>query len=551
MTVHGIDLSAKPFYLTKEQEQWVSDTLSSMTVKEKAGQLFCYMVQPDRFEEAKTLAREASVGAVLFRPVLTGEELRRCFEELDRVSKYPLLKAANLEEGGSSAFLGGTRFSTQMGAAATGKKEDVPHLACACAVEGAESGINWTFSPVCDIDFNFRNPITNVRTYGSDPEKVLESAAEYVRVLQSAGIAACAKHFPGDGVDFRDQHLHPTCNTLPAEQWYGTYGKVYRNLIDRGILSIMAAHIVQPAVEKAVNPSLKEEELLPGSLSRELLTEVLRGQFGFNGLLITDASIMNGYSMAMERETAVPLSIQNGCDMICFSADIHEDIRYILDGLESGRLAESRLDEAVTRILALKAWTLRKAPEEIPDAPLKEWAVNCADRSVTLVKDVKGILPIKKDRYDKIRLICLGDDSTPDGSLKEMVRSGLEREGLEVEEYNPVEDDLTGTGNLDRRMLTLYICNMEAKSNRTAVHIDWCPKHALGTPRFPKELDYVFISFANPYHLADVPRVPAYINAYTASRAVVNAVTDKMFGRSSFKGISPSDPFCGLFDTRL
>lgn len=547
----NVDIRKKPFYLTAEQEQWVREIFASMSLEEKAGQLFCCMVQPDGQEKVKKLVMEGAVGAVLYRPVFTAEELSERFKELDSVSKIPLLKAANLEEGGSSAVRGGLRFSTQLGAAATGRKEDVTHLAHACAKAAADVGINLTFSPVADINFNFRNPITNVRTFGSDVQKVLESTQEYVEVLQNAGIAACAKHFPGDGVDFRDQHLHPTCNTMTAEEWYGTYGKVYRNLIEHDLLCIMAGHILQPAVQRENNSSLRDEDLLPASLSRELLTGVLREKFRFNGLVITDATIMNGYSMAMEREIAIPKSIQAGCDMICFSADIREDMRYILNGLKDGLLTEERLNEAVIRILALKAKTAIKVPMGLPAASLKEWAAGCADRAVTLVKDVKGILPVSKENYDKIRLICLGEDSTPDGSLRMMVKERLSEEGFAVEIYDPAEAVMTGTGELNRRILTFYICNMEARSNNTAVHIYWSPNHALDTPRFPKEMDYVFVSFSNPFHLVDVPRVPVYVNAYTASRIVVDAVVGKLTGKSSFKGVNPVDPFCDLFDTKL
>ena len=350
-----MNIREKPFYLTEEQEKWVYDTFRAMSTKEKAGQLFCLMVQPEREAEAEKLAAECAIGGVLFRPVLTCEELKKRFARLDAVSKYPLLKAANLEEGGSGAMSDGTRFATQMGVAAAGSKEDVTHLAAVCAAEGARAGINWAFSPVADIDMNFMNPITNTRTYGASAHKVLDSVKEYVRVVQACGIAACGKHFPGDGVDFRDQHLHPTCNSLSAEEWYDTYGKIYRGMIEEGVLTIMAGHILQPAVERKMNPDLQPEELLPGSLSRELLTGVLREQLGFNGLIITDATIMNGYCMSMERRKAIPASIQAGCDMFCFSLDLQEDIQYVLDGLESGLLSRKRLDEAVVRILALKA----------------------------------------------------------------------------------------------------------------------------------------------------------------------------------------------------
>lgn len=549
--IHGIDVKARPFYLNETQETWVRESLESMSLKEKAGQLFCLMAFPEKLEEHKAAIREYSIGGLRYGPMCSKEELKQQFAELDAVAKYPLLKAANLEEGGNGAARDGFRFSTQMGAAATGRLEDVTHLAYTCAKEAAEVGINWAYSPVADIDRNFLNPITNVRSYGADVNKVVESTGEYVRVMQSAGIAACAKHFPGDGVDFRSQHLLPTVNSLPAEEWYRTYGAVYKSLIDHDLMTIMAGHIAQPMVQKDINPDMKPEDTLPGSMCKELLSGVLREKYGFNGVISTDATIMNGYNMAMEREKALPLSIEAGCDMFCFCMDLKEDVGYVLAGLETGLLTMERLNQAVTRILALKAKVATEKPVELPEAPIREWARACADHGVTLVKDVKDILPVKKERYDKILLSCLDDDGSPDGSLKDMMVAALEKEGIPVELYDPAVDELRGPASMDKRVLTIYVSNMEAKINNTANRLYWHARHGLGTPRFAKELDYIYISFGNPYHLMDVPRVPVYINAYTSSRIVVDAVVDKLFGGSEFKGISPVDPFCGLMDTRL
>lgn len=546
------ELLKRPFYLTEEQADWVMDSLNAMDTRQKVGQLFCVNGTSYSEEELLRLVREVSIGGVLFRPIYTKEELRRRLAELDEAAPWPLLKAANLEEGGSGAASDGTRYATQLGVAAANDPEEVTHFARVCAKEGIEAGYNWTFSPVADIDMNFMNPIINVRAYGSDRDRVMAYSGEYVREIQSAGMAACAKHFPGDGVDFRDQHLHPTYNTLSAPDWYDSFGKVYEHLIEKDILSIMTGHIVQPAVEREMNPALTDGELMPGSLSRELLTGVLRGRFGFNGVIASDATIMGGFCMAMERRKALPAAIMAGCDMLVFANDIREDIGFMLEGLENGLLTQVRLDEAVMRILALKA---RVAREPIPvpaDVPAGDWAEQCADKAVTLVKNTAGILPITPGRYKRVRLICFGDDKMPGGSLKAAVTEALTEEGLSVEEYLPTfRDDLRSLGSIDRETLTLYICNMEAKSNNTSVHIYWFPKHALQIPRYMEAEDAVFVSFANPYHLQDIPRVRAYVNAYTASTAVVRAVMEKLFGRSPFRGVSPVDPFCGLPDTRL
>ncbi|MGM9593971.1 MAG: glycoside hydrolase family 3 protein [Candidatus Onthomonas sp.] len=541
-------LQGKPFYLSVSQADWVRQTLDRLTVREKAAQLFCVLGDASTPEGLIDLVQNYGVGGVLFRPCPQKEAAEK-YGALDKYARVPLLKAANLEEGGAGVLTDGTYFGSNLQVAAADDLSCTRQFAQVCALEGRSAGVNWSFSPVVDIDWNFRNPITNVRTFGSDPDRVLENARVFVRTLQESGVAAACKHFPGDGVDFRDQHLHPTYNSLSSAEWFATYGRIYQTLIDEGLLSIMAGHIVQPNVIRAVNPQAAEEDLLPGSLSKELLTGVLRERFGFNGVIITDATIMGGYTMAMERSRAIPTSIAAGCDMLCFGTDIREDISYVLEGLERSLLTPERLDEAVARILALKAKLGETYP--LPQVDAKESQRVCAQKAVTLVKDTQQLVPLCREQYPRIRLVILGEDETYDGSLTGLAAGLLEQRGFTVQRYQPLKDDLHGTRELPEDRLTLILCNLPAASNQTAVRINWCPKHALEIPRFVNEEATAFISFANPYHLQDIPRVRTYINAYTATRAAITAALEKLLGDSSFTGVSPVDPFCGLYDTRL
>ena len=175
----------------------------------------------------------------------------------------------------------------------------------------------------------------------------------------------------------------------------------------------------------------------------------------------------------------------------------------------------------------------------------------CANRAITLVKDTQDLLPVSRERYPHIRLAVLGTDETYDGSLLDMAAQYLTNEGYQVERYDPFADDLHGTKGIPRDRLTLILANLPAQSNQTTVRLTWCPKHAMEIPRFVNEEATVFISFANPYHLQDIPRVRTYINAYSATRATVEAALGKLIGKSSFLGKDPVDPFCGLIDTRL
>ncbi|MCI7737154.1 MAG: glycosyl hydrolase family 3 [Clostridiales bacterium] len=545
-----VDIRSKPFDLSEAQADWVRQTLAGMSTQEKAGQLFCVMGQDYDPETLRQMTAQGRIGGILFRPE-PAERIRSRYAPLDAAARIPLLKAANLEEGGTGGLSDGTLFGWPMLTAATDDLQTAERFGRVCAVEGRSVGINWTFSPVCDIDMNFRNPITNVRTFGSDPERVRAMAARYVETVQGCGMAACAKHFPGDGVDYRDQHLHPTYNSLPAAQWYATYGAIYQELIGRGLMSVMVGHIVQPSVAMEINPALRLEDCLPASLSPELLTGVLRGRLGFNGVITSDATIMGGYCMAMERRRAIPASIAAGCDMLVFNTDFEEDYRYLLAGIEDGTVSLQRLDDAVTRILALKA-RVCFAPPCRETAEGAAWRREAAERAVTLVKNNRPqILPVTPQRYPDIRLIVLGRDSIAEGSVTQIAKALLEAQGFAVEVYTPMEDELHGTAALSGRRLTLYLANYEQASNQATVRVNWCPKHALDTPRFLNEEPCVFVSLANPYLLQDVPRVPVYINAYTASRAVIKAVIDKLLRGGPFEGISPVDAFCGLPDTRL
>lgn len=546
-----MDLQQSPFFLTSEQCDWVAQTLLRMTPEEKIGQLFCVMGGDYAPKELERMVRQGKVGGILFRPVERGGVIAIRYAALDAAAPIPLLKAANLEEGGAGCRSDGTLFGWPMLTAATDDPKMARRFGQVCGAQAGEIGINWSFSPVCDLDLNYRNPITNVRTFGSDPQRVEAMTQAYVAGLQSQGVAACAKHFPGDGVDYRDQHLHPTVNSLPAQQWYETYGRIYSSLIQQGLPSIMVGHIAQPHVAWAEQPELSEAEAyMPASLSPTLLTNVLRGKLGFQGLITTDATIMGGYTMPMMRKQALARSIMAGCDMLVFSTNAAEDQQYLLQALHTGLLSSQRLDEAVTRILALKA---RVCHPNVPTpVPAQRWHQECADRAITLVKNTQPEkLPMTPERYPLIRLICLGKDTISDGSVRSIVRETLELRGFQVEDYCPEQDDLHGTSQLPENRLTLYVANYEQASNQTTIRIGWCPKHALDIPRFLQEETCVFVSLANPYHLQDVPRIKTYINAYTATRTTIRLVIDKLMGNSAFHGINPVDPFCGLPDTKL
>ncbi len=553
-----MDLRAKPFYLSEEQIRWIEQIKTSMSLEEKIGQLFVpigYAGDP-AYLESRLL--RFHIGGIMYRNG-DGAEMQATHRYLQEHSRIPLLIGSNLEAGGNGSAVEGTFFARQMQVAATGEPEQAYRLGKVSCREAAAVGVNWAFAPVADIDMNWRNPITNNRTYGADPELVLHCALQYMKAATEENVAVAAKHFPGDGWDEVDQHILTSVNGLSVREWDESYGYVYRGLIEAGAPSIMVGHIAQPAYEQALGSS--ENELLPASLSPRLLQGLLRGRLGFNGLIITDSTCMVGFSCAMERCRAVPYAIEAGCDMFLFNKDLEEDYSFMLEGCRRGILSEQRLDDALSRILALKAslglWN--KAPEERTPSPKAlsvigcsehhAWARECADKSITLVKDTQNLLPLNLERHRRILLEILGDfPSSP--HIFNTVAGLLRQNGFDVELYEH-EDFSSANFSVkafrEKYDLVLYLGNVENTSNMVTNRLSWFTFWGNGNnvPWFVKERPVLFVSFANPYHLVDVPMIKTYINCYGGSDETLELLVDKLLGKSSFKGISPIDPFCG------
>lgn len=561
-----VDLRPNPFFLEDEDIRWVESTLASMTLDEKIGQLFC----PISFTEDQGYLKmgliDKHIGGTMYRPG-KGENIQEAHRFLQNNSKIPMLLAANLEEGGTGIAAEGTSLGKEMQVAATGKKEFAYRLGKTACSEGAAVGINWSFAPIVDIDLNFRNPITNVRTFGNNADTVLEFATEYMRGAKEGGVAVSIKHFPGDGVDERDQHIVTTVNSLSCEEWDKSYGKIYKGLIDQGALTVMVGHIAMPAYQHAINPEFGNR-LVPATLSSELLKGLLRERLGFNGMIVSDATPMVGFTSAMDRETAVPYSVASGCDMFLFNKELDEDISFMKKGLEKGILTMERLEEAITRILATKAsLELHKKQKEGTLVPEKSalsvlnctehaaWAKECADQSITLVKDTQKLLPVGPDKYKRVFLVMAGESPNNERVLNSFSEK-LSKEGFEVSVFEPPlpmakQDNVTEFKS--KYDLVIYIGNVENASNKTVNRISWHTFFGSGNhcPWFVHEVPTMFISVANPYHLLDVAMIKTYINCYNNSEYCIDAVMEKIMGRSEFKGISPIDPFCGRWDTTL
>ncbi|SCP99838.1 glycoside hydrolase family 3 protein [Anaerobium acetethylicum] len=558
-----IKFRENPFFLSEEQVEWVNRTYEAMELDERIGQLFCPIVFTKDENELKELVKKRHIGGMLYREG-NAEEIRRSHKILQEASKIPLLIASNLESGGNGSAVEGTYFGREMLVAATQDVEKAYQLGKVSCKEGAALGVNWSFAPVVDLDKNYHNPITNVRTFGDDLETVISMGKAYVKAAKEAGVATSVKHFPGDGIDERDQHLVTSVNSLSCEEWDASYGKIYKEMIEAGTLTVMAGHIAMPAYEVFFN---REEcrKSIPATLSKNLLISLLRNKLGFNGLITTDATPMVGFSSAMDRATAVPLSIENGCDVFLFNRNIDEDYAYMHEGYKNKILSEERLEEAVKRILATKAAMglpeKQKAGTLVPEVDALKvlkceehdnWARECADQGVTLVKDTQDLLPLQASKHKRVLLEMMGEFASTD-RVFEVFDKKLTAEGFEVTRYIPEGFEVmreTVAGFKDKYDLIMYVGNVETASNKTVSRLNWHTMFGLGNnmPWMVNEMPVLFVSVGNPYHLLDASMIKTYINGYCNSEYVIDAVVEKILGRSEFKGVSPIDPFCGRED---
>lgn len=559
-----INLKAAPFHLSEEDVKWVEETKASLTLEEKLGQLFFPIGYSPNEQYLQHEILDRNPGGVMFRTGKTSE-LFSAYTYLQEHAKVPMLLSANLEAGGDGIVEEGTSFGKQLQVAATGDAGQAYRLGKISCSEAQAVGCNYAFAPVVDIDLNYHNPITNVRTYGSDLEMVKSCGLAYMKAAEECDTAVSIKHFPGDGVDEVDQHILTSVNTLSCEDWDKTYGDVYQTLIDAGALTVMVGHIAMPAYQKRFNPD-HPKKLIPASLSPELLQNLLREQLGFNGMIITDATPMVGFLAAMDREKSVPYCIEAGCDMILFNKDYQEDLEFMKRGYESGVLSEQRLEDALTRILGAKAalglhrkkaeGTLAPKQENLSVIGCKEhqeWAKECADQAVTLVKDTQNLLPISPEKHKRVLFEIVGKCPSEQRVAERFIQD-MESEGFEMIRYEEEVFDFSKPMRFEtvsefrsKYDLVIYIGNVENASNKTTNRLNWHAPYGAGNniPWFVEVVPTLFISLQNPYHLLDVPMMKTYINAYSNHNLMIDTVVEKITGKSPFKGKNPIDPFCG------
>ncbi len=554
-------LTKFPFHLTAEDAAWVTRTRNAMSTAQKIRQLFVHVFFGDDTGNANRLAALSPGGVHRFM----GEDLEqnwaatRAFME---ACEIPPFITGDFEGGGNHATCM-TPFTNQLGVAAANDLDLAAQTVTAMAKESAALGFNWTFTPCVDINRNTGSAIVGTRSYGSDERTILQQALVHMRMMQEHGIASAAKHWPGEGLDWRDQHLVTTHNPLTPSEWHKTFGHIYKSLIDGGLLSVMSAHIALPEYAKAKGAE-GLELYRPSSLSKFLNFDLLRGELGFNGLIVSDATSMAGLGSYASRGENVPQIIENGCDVFLFCENEEQDIIHMENGLRSGALSEQRLEDAVTRILGMKAalglhrknldqriLPLDQVKAIVQSAEHRELSRKVADQSVTLVKDTKQILPLNPLRHKRICWISNGAPGFMPGiPNREMdtLRNSLEARGFILTDYNP--EAVPTPENTD---VVLYVLAEESSFGKSRIVLPWKTLQP-GIPhlmtRYWHDIPTVMVSFGHTYYLQDAPRVPVYINAYSTVPDAQLAVAERLTGNRGFSGVSPVDAFADAPDAR-
>lgn len=590
-----VNLKEKPYCLNDEDIAWVSSTIAQMSDKEKVGQLFFDHSGKASDEQLVSMIQKYHLGGYRYNSI-TSAQVQHQINVLQSTSKIPLFIACNTEQGGNGSGMDGTYLGSNIKIGATRNASYAYDVGRMANEEAAAMGNNMTFAPVCDILYNWMNTEVVSRCFGNEPERVAKMSKAYMDGVHSLeGYASVAKHFPGNGVDFRDAHNASNVNDFTREHWFETYGMVYKTLIDGGVDGIMAGHIMLPNYMREVNPDITDDEILPATLCPEIMTGLLRDELGFNGVVITDASHMVGMTNRLSHKETVVAAINAGCDMYLFFNDPDEDFNIMLEAYRSGKISENRMTEALTRILGLKAkmGLHKKTTADICTTPeildqflgkqeYKDTAAAISRDSITLVKYKDAeVLPLTPEKYKRIMIVYVKGADGPMAELMKIAMGNIVikspadvlcekfiEKGFDAFVYESPMDKAKKTaqsgapiGFIDtyhagkasiedfQKQQDLVITLLDVLSGRPVFGMS---KGGGEIPWYVHDVPTIAISVNTPTMLPDIPTVRTYINAYDSKTHTIDTLIDALlYGADAFKGIDPIDSFCGLWDTRI
>ena len=523
--------------LTEAQQQWVDATFDTLSTEDKVAQLLIPNLGSYEYQAAwePLLAKRSLGGVFVGRASL--DTHRERLAQLQARCRIPMVVCADLEAGAGHVVDGGVPFPEPLAVAAADKTELAYTLGRAAAREGRHAGIHWTFAPVVDVNLHPDNPIANTRSLGDDPQRVARLAQAILRGMQEHGLAACAKHFPGDGVDDLDHHTATSVNSLSKADWCRISGFTFVKAIEAGVWSVMIGHIALPAWDAQRDA---RGVYRPASINAKLVTDLLRGELGFDGLIVTDDMNMGGVAGYTHRRDRTVACIAAGCDMLLFPKP--GDDALLLDAVQSGALSQARLDDAARRALALKArlhlhggdvFGASVTTEE--RSAFEDASRQIARRAVVKVRDLNGTLPIRHLRPGaKVLTITL---SSNDQEAPEVDNALRERGYIVDHVYNPDSIDFGDTTFVYEAVFVNFI--FKAVWGLQSVHSVGLHNRIFIGGFYSDHPCVVFTSFGSPYHLRMFNGLPNYMNAHSSCADSQRAAVQAWFGETSTGGASP------------
>ena len=527
-----------------------------MTLREKIGQMLMVAIFGEftcsgsaEYLETMRQVDENRVGGVMVHtaPSPRGLKLSQVYptvallNEMQRRSKVPLLVSADFEGGTAMRLTEGTAFPRQMAIAATGDLSTAYAVGKATAIEARAAGVHWVFAPDADVNNNPQNPIINIRSFGEDPQEVARYVSEYVRGIQEHGAIATAKHFPGHGNVSIDSHL--ALASVP-----GTHAELeamelvpFRAAIAAGVGSVMPGHLQVNALDDT--PST------PATLSRKILTGLLRDEMKFRGLIVTDAMNMGGVAHLYAPGEAAVRAVEAGEDVLLLPPAPEAAITAIEDAIKCGRLTEKRIDESVTRILTAKARLGLHRERTVELAGLNRTfampstaaeAQSIADRGVTLLRDEDHALPIDAAKQQRVLLVSLAADrdAYPGDVLEAELRKQVDSlTALRADAvFSPISNlQIPPTSSYDVAIAALFVRVMDGKGN---VGIPEDQQKFVGQ-LIANGKPAVIAAFGNPYLIGAFPNAKTWVSEFSTNSVAQRAVANALLGKSAIGGRIP------------
>ncbi len=525
----------------------VDSLLATLSIRQQVGQLVVpwlsgsYTAFDDSlFQVAARWVDSLEIGGLIIS-VGSPLDIATKLNALQRRSRLPLLVSADLEWGAAMRVVGATAFPQIMAVGATGDPRDAYTIGAAAAVEGRAVGIHVNFAPDADVNNNPANPIINIRSFGEDPRTVSRLVSEYVRGLHEHGMLSTLKHFPGHGDTQTDSHIGLPVITAGYARLDSLELVPFRAGIAAGADVVMSAHIAFPALTGSDDP---------GTLSRAVLTGLLRDSLRFTGLVVTDALTMGAIVAKYGAGEATVRAFLAGSDLLLMPADPDSAVVAMTAAVAAGRITPERLAQSVRRLLAIKqrlalfqrrTVPLDSIPYTVGTRRFQDAANDLAVRALTLVRDVGGRLHALRGRPGRLAVIAYADEfnSSVGQYLGELLRQG----GDTVDYYRlwPMSGTLSydsARAVIARAPATVFLANVRPISSRGNIALPDSLAQLITATDAARPT--VLVSLGSPYLLNQTPGVRSYLVAWSGVRASERAVALALLGRVPIAGHLPT-----------